>query len=132
MDYQRLFPTGGGATIVARLFGGASSGALPLQDRFVLGGPSTVRSLPSGSKREPSILVANVEYRFPLSGLIPSFSDVGMIFFVDSGAAPLTDIPVTGYGVGIALNTPLGTIRIDLAWGLDGKSQTWLSLGAPF
>ncbi len=132
VDYQRLFPTGGGATFVTRLLGGASSGTLPLQDRFVLGGPSTVRGLPSGSKRETSILVANIEYRFPLSGLIPSFTDVGMIFFVDSGAAPLTDVPVIGYGVGIALNTPLGTIRIDLAWGPDGTRQTWLSLGAPF
>jgi len=132
VDYQRLFPTGGGATIVTRLLGGASSGSLPLQDRFVLGGPSTVRGLPSGSKRETSILVANVEYRFPLSGLIPSFTDVGMILFVDSGAAPLTNVPVIGYGVGIALNTPLGPIRIDLAWGPDGTRQTWLSLGAPF
>ncbi|HTE03573.1 MAG TPA: BamA/TamA family outer membrane protein, partial [bacterium] len=106
---------------------------LPLQDRFVLGGPSTVRGLPSGFKRDTSIVVGNLEYRFPLSALVPSFTDVGMIFFVDSGAAPLDSTPETGYGVGIAINTPLGPIRIDLAWrGLDGSRQTWLSLGAPF
>ena len=131
-DYQRLFPTGGGAAFVTRLLAGAATGTLPLQDQFVLGGPSTVRGLPAGFKRDTSILVANLEYRFPMSGLIPSFQDVGMIFFVDTGAAPLTDVPQVGYGVGIALNTPLGPIRIDLAWGPGGARQTWLSLGAPF
>jgi len=132
VDYQRLFPTGGGAAVVTRLFAGTASGALPLQDQFILGGPSTVRGLPAAFKRDTSILVANVEYRFPLSGIIPSFQDVGMIFFADSGAAPLTDAPQVGYGVGIAFNTPLGPIRIDLAWGPGGQRQTWLSLGAPF
>jgi len=145
IDYQHLFPTGGGAAIVARTFVGVANAApcatstptpaacLPLQDRFILGGPSTVRGLPSGFRRDTSIVVANLEYRFPLSALIPSFTDVGMILFVDSGAAPLDSAPEAGYGVGIAINTPLGPIRIDLAWrALDGSRQTWLSLGAPF
>jgi len=39
---------------------------------------------------------------------------------------------LVGYGFGIAITTPLGPIRIDLAWGPDGTRQTWLSLGAPF
>src|SRR2546422_980656 len=145
IDYQHLFPTGGGAAVVARVYAGIANTApctnpvptpaacLPLQDRFVLGGPSTVRGLPSGFKRDTSIVVGNLEYRFPLSALVPSFTDVGMILFADSGAAPLDSTPETGYGVGIAINTPLGPIRIDLAWrGLDGSRQTWLSLGAPF
>src|SRR5437870_224130 len=60
IDYQHLFPTGGGAAVVARVYAGVANTApctnpvptpaacLPLQDRFVLGGPSTVRGLPSG------------------------------------------------------------------------------------
>ena len=133
LDYQRLFPTGGGAAFVVRLLGGLANGTVPLQDQFVLGGPSTVRGLPSGFKRDTSILVGNLEYRFPMSALIPSFTDVSLVLFADSGAAPLESTPETGYGVGIAINTPLGPIRIDLAWrGLDGSRQTWLSLGAPF
>lgn len=133
IDYQRLFPLGGGSTLVGRVLLGTATGSLPLQERYVFGGPSTVRGLPSGFIRDSSIFVANLEYRFPLSTLVPSFTDVGMIFFVDSGASPLDSPPETGYGVGIAINTPLGPIRIDMAWrGLDGSRQTWLSLGAPF
>jgi len=70
-----------------------------------------------------------------MSALIPSFRDVTTILFVDAGNAPasFTDPPEVAYGLGIAINTPLGPIRIDLAWrGLDGTRQTWLSLGAPF
>lgn len=133
VDYQHLFPVGGGSTIVGRVLVGAATGNLPLQERYVFGGPSTVRGLPSGFIRENSIVVANVEYRFPLSGLIPSFKDITTILFVDAGNAPFSFTnPLVGYGVGVAINTPLGPIRIDLAWGPDGSRQTWLSLGAPF
>ena len=147
LDYQHLFPVGEDSVIVGRIFGGVANVAscptsapkpaacLPLQDRFILGGPSTVRGLPAGFKSDTSILLANLEYRFPMSALIPSFRDVTTILFVDAGNAPasFTDPPEVAYGLGIAINTPLGPIRIDLAWrGLDGTRQTWLSLGAPF
>ncbi len=133
LDAQRLFPVGGKSTIVGRLLYGAAFGNLPLQERYVLGGPSTVRGLPIGFLRDSSIAVANLEYRFPLSALIPSFEDVSGVLFVDAGNAPasFTNLLV-GYGFGIAISTPLGPIRIDLAWGPDGTRQTWLSLGSPF
>jgi outer membrane protein insertion porin family len=134
IDYQRLVPVGEGSTLVARALLGWASGNLPLQERFILGGPSTVRGLPSGFKKDNSIAVANLEYRFPMSALVPSFTDITMILFADAGTAPISlTPPLIGYGVGLALNTALGQIRIDLAWNAaDGTRQTWLSLGAPF
>jgi outer membrane protein insertion porin family len=133
LDAQRLFPVGGKSTIVGRLLYGVASGNLPLQERYVLGGPSTVRGLPLGFLRDNSIGVANLEYRFPLSALIPSFEDVSGVLFVDAGNAPASFTSLlVGYGFGIAISTPLGPIRIDLAWGPDGTRQTWLSLGSPF
>jgi outer membrane protein insertion porin family len=133
VDYQRLFPVGQGSTLVGRVLVGAATGTLPLQERFVFGGPSTVRGLPLGFRREDSLIVANVEYRFPLRALIPAFQDVSGILFFDAGNAPLGfTAPHTSYGVGFAIATPLGPIRIDLAWAPDGTRQTWLSLGAPF
>ncbi len=133
VDYQHLFPVGHRSTLVGRVLVGAATGTLPLQERFVFGGPSTVRGLPLGFRRENSLIVANVEYRFPLSALIPAFQDVSGILFVDAGNAPLQfTTPLTSYGVGFAIATPLGPIRIDLAWAPDGTRQTWLSLGAPF
>lgn len=133
LDAQRLFPVGGKSTIVTRVLLGSAVGNLPLQERFVLGGPSTVRGLPIGFLRDFSIGVANLEYRFPMSALIPAFEDVSGILFVDTGNAPMTLTNLqTGYGFGIAITTPLGPIRIDLAWGPGGSRQTWLSLGSPF
>ncbi|HVH32471.1 MAG TPA: BamA/TamA family outer membrane protein, partial [bacterium] len=132
LDAQRLFPVGEKSTIVTRVLLGSAIGNLPLQERYVLGGPSTVRGLPIGFLRDNSIGVANLEYRFPMSALIPSFTDITAILFVDAGNAPLSLNLLVGYGFGVAISTPLGPIRIDLAWGPDGTRQTWLSLGAPF
>jgi outer membrane protein insertion porin family len=132
LDAQRLFPVGGKSTIVTRVLLGSAFGNLPLQERYVLGGPSTVRGLPIGFARDKSIGVVNLEYRFPMSALIPSFQDITSILFVDAGNAPISLNLLVGYGFGVAITTPLGPIRIDLAWGPDGTRQTWLSLGAPF
>jgi outer membrane protein insertion porin family len=132
LEAQRLFPVGGKSTIVTRVLLGSAFGNLPLQERYVLGGPSTVRGLPIGFARDNSIGVANLEYRFPMSALIPSFQDITSILFVDAGSAPISLNLLVGYGFGVAITTPLGPIRIDLAWGPDGTRQTWLSLGAPF
>jgi outer membrane protein insertion porin family len=133
LEAQRLFPVGEKSTIVARMLIGTASGNLPLQERYVLGGPSTVRGLPVGFLRDNSMVVANLEYRFPMSALIPAFQDVTTILFVDAGNAPIafTNLRV-GYGFGVAIATPLGPIRVDLAWAPDGTRQTWLSLGSPF
>ncbi len=132
LDAQRLFPVGEKSTIVTRVLLGSAFGNLPLQERYVLGGPSTVRGLPIGFVRDNSIGVANLEYRFPMSALIPSFQDITAILFVDAGNAPISLNLLVGFGFGVAISTPLGPIRIDLAWGPDGTRQTWLSLGAPF
>ncbi len=43
---------------------------------------------------------------------------------------PFSD-PKLGYGVGVALKTPVGPLRIDVAF-VPGGYQTWLSLGSPF
>jgi len=131
-DYQRFFPAWRQSAFVARLFVGAASGNLPLQEQFVLGGPGTVRAFPVGWARADSIVVATLEYRFSLGTIIRALGDLQGILFVDAGSAPIqpTD-PKVGYGFGVAINTPVGPIRVDLAFGPRGQ-QTWVSLGAPF
>lgn len=132
LDYQHYFPWGKDTTLVGRLFYGASSGTLPVQEQFILGGPSTVRAFAAGRFRADSMVVANVEFRFPFSTLFRQLQDVSGALFVDAGNAPVsvTDLKV-GYGFGVAVKTPLGSIRIDLAFGPEGR-QVWLSLGSPF
>jgi outer membrane protein insertion porin family len=131
IEYQRYFPLGANSTILTRVLAGFSTGTLPAQDQFVLGGSSTVRSLPGGFSRGKSLYVANVEYQFPLGNILPRLGDTRGIVFVDAGAIPAVTGTKIGYGIGIALQTPLGPIRIDLAFGAHG-TQTWLSLGTPF
>jgi len=134
LDYQHHFPVGGNATILGRLLVGGSSGTLPLQERFILGGPSTVRALPSGFARESSILVANVEYRFSLGTIFRPLGEMQAIVFADAGSAPLQFSGSgvhAGYGIGFAVKTPVGPLRIDFAFGPQGR-QTWFSVGAPF
>lgn len=132
VEYQHFFPAGRESTIVGRVFAGTASGLVPVQEQFLLGGPGTVRAFPTGRFRGNSLLVANVEYRFPLGAIIRQLADVQTILFVDAGntAFQFTDLKV-GYGAGIAVKTPVGPIRIDFAFGPEGQ-QTWLSLGAPF
>jgi outer membrane protein insertion porin family len=131
VEYQRYFPLGPNSTILTRVLAGIATGSLPAQEQFVLGGASTVRSLPGGFSRGNSLYVANVEYHFPLSSILPRLGDTRGIVFVDAGVVPTVTDTKIGYGIGVALQTPLGPIRIDLAFGPHG-TQTWLSLGTPF
>jgi len=131
-EYQQFFPAWRESTFVARLFVGAGSGTLPYQDQFVLGGPSTVRAYRAGRFRGDSIVVATLEYRFSLGTIFRPLGELQGIIFVDAGNAPLSFAnPKTGYGFGVAISTPVGPIRVDLAFGPEGR-QTWVSLGAPF
>lgn len=130
-EYQHYFPLGPNSTILGRVFAGVSSGTLPTQEQFLLGGPNTVRALQGAQFRGTNVYVANLEYQFPLGAIIRQLGDTRGIVFVDAGVIPqVTDVKV-GYGVGIAVRTPLGPIRIDIAFGPQG-TQTWLSLGTPF
>lgn len=130
-DAQRVVPVRGSSVFVARLLGGSASGILPVQEQFILGGPSTVRSYASGRFRDNGIGVVNLEYRFSLGTVIRALGDLQGILFVDAGYVPSEPDVKMGYGIGVGINTPVGPIRIDFAFGPEGR-QTWFSLGAPF
>ena len=131
-EYQHFFPIGKESAILGRLLVGGSWGNVPLQEYFILGGPSTVRALPSGFARDTSIVVANLEYRFPLGTLFKPLGEMQAIVFADAGSAPAqVGTFHSGYGVGVAVKTPVGPLRIDFAFGPQGR-QTWLSVGSPF
>ncbi len=132
LDYQQLFPAGRNGAFVGRVFIGSASGTLPAQEQFLLGGSSTVRSYATGRFRDNSMFVLNAEYRFSLGTIIKALGELQGIVFADAGNAPLQFTNMkTGYGVGVAIGTPVGPIRIDLAFGPEGR-QTWISLGSPF
>jgi outer membrane protein insertion porin family len=129
-EYSRYIPAGSGV-IVGRALLGWSHGNLPLQEQFVLGGPTTLRAYPAGFLRGASASLLNVEYRTPLGGIARQLRDFTGIAYVDAGAAPISTSFQLGYGVGVMVNTSFGAIRVDYAVR-PGGNQTWLTIGNPF
>lgn len=136
-----------------------------ISEKFFAGGPGTLRGLPPDLAgpllRDPKtggvvlvgdpgdetpiplggngLLVANLELRFPIVGFIhgAAFYDVGNVF--ESIGAMGRERLSNAYGFGLALRTPVGPIRFDLAYNpsppqLEGF-RTWnihFNLGHPF
>jgi outer membrane protein insertion porin family len=129
-DYTRYFP-GGSGVYVARGMLGISHGTVPLQEQYVLGGPTTLRAYSGGFARGATAALLSVEYRLPLRVVARQLEAFTGIVFVDVGAAPISTNILTGYGLGFTVNTPIGAVRVDYAIGSRG-SQTWLTIGQPF
>jgi len=132
LDYMRLFPIRNNSFFLARAVAGIGTGNIPVQEQYALGGSSTLRALPFGALRANSMFVTNLEYHFPLGTFIKELGEVQGIVFADIGNAPIrfTDVRI-GYGVGVSLKTPIGPIRLDVAFG-QGSTQTWIVIGSPF
>ncbi len=130
LEYARYFPAGT-TVLVGRILMGLSTGNLPLQEQFVMGGPSTLRAYPVGFLRGNSVALFNLEYRAPLGGLARQLKDFTGILYIDTGSAPISGSMQFGYGIGISVGTPVGPVRIDFAWG-SGVNQSWITIGQPF
>lgn len=123
-------------TIALRLMAGGSGGALPLAEKFVLGGTDTLRAYTLNRFIGDKFLLFSTEYRFPLLGS-KMFS--GAVFF-DIGKAwqkgetmQLKDMK-NDYGIGARISVPglgIGTIRVDFAIGDEGK-RTVIGIGQSF
>ncbi len=135
-EYAHYLPLWEG-TLVGRLRASASSGTLPIQEQYTLGGQASVRGLPTLFARGNSTVVASVEYRLPLVALFPGLKDISAVVFADAGGISpsgfgFADTWQFSYGVGVLVNAPIGPIRIDYAIGPGGQTQTWLYFGHPF
>ena len=149
-SYSRFFPiklvrfTKGPQTLAFNLQGGTVFGDLPPYEAFVLGGSSSVRGYNEGrigSGR--SYVQASAEYRFPL---LKFLGGIGGVLFVDYGSLVGTQGNVPGkpglvrglpgdglgYGVGLRVKTPIGPVRLDYGWNIDGGSQFQFGFGEKF
>lgn len=138
-------------TVAARAGFGATFGNglldLPVNKRFFVGGGGTVRGYgfqeagPLDGANTPiggrSYAVGGTELR----GMVTD--EIQLVGFVDAGtvmASPLPDFKerfFVGYGGGIRYFTPIGPIRIDAAFPLNGREsdrgfQIYIALGQPF
>ena len=97
--------------------------------KFRLGGQGTLRGYRDDQFRGDRMILGTLEYRFPLAKKIQGaiFTDWGSAW--DSGLKPKNVKGSVGFGV--ALNTPMGPLRLDYGRGSQG-GRFHFSVGTSF
>lgn len=105
-------------TFAARMRIGTSSGEVPYDEMYAIGGDNTLRGYKDDRFHGEKMLLGNFELRIPID------KTVSIVFFYDVGRAWRDDEDISfgsdlGYapGFGVRLKTPLGNIRLDYAKG---------------
>jgi len=120
---------------------------LVIEDRFKAGGSTTIRGYkedhvgPLDARSNPEggdlRILTNIEWRFPM------YRWLGGVVFFDAGTVTpsVSDFALSafypGVGSGLRITTPIGPIRLDVAYGLrqirnDDRIQVYLTVGQAF
>jgi translocation and assembly module TamA len=127
---------GEGGRVTARAEFGATLGDstldLPASLRFFAGGDNSVRGYaykslgPTDADGEPiggrNLLVGSLEYEHPVAGedwWLAAFVDAGNAFDRDQAEAEV------GYGLGVRWYSPIGRVRLDLAFPENRERDDW-------
>ncbi len=114
--------------LAARVVAGMSSGDVPYDDLYEVGGDTTLRGYDDDYYHGRNMVLGNVELRIPIQKMfsLVFFYDIGRAW--DSGRYRNGQEVVYGDddwgdspGIGIRLNTPLGNIRLDYANGDEDR-----------
>ncbi|MDY7012556.1 MAG: BamA/TamA family outer membrane protein [Cyanobacteriota bacterium] len=136
----RIFNPESPEVLAFNVQGGTTIGDLPPYQAFTLGGGNSVRGYGNGELATArSYVLATAEYRVPLfdspvTGVL--FADFGS----DLGSSSTvpgelgTEKPGTGfgYGTGLRVNSPVGTIRADFGANDRGESRFQFGIGQRF
>ena len=97
---------------------GYARGDLTEFNEFRLGGQGSLRGYRDDQFRGSRMLLGSIEYRFPLAKKIQGalFTDFGGVW--DTGFRPRNF--KASIGIGVALNTPMGPLRLDYGRGSQG------------
>ncbi len=116
--------------LATRFLGGAVGDNAPLSEQYWLGGYDLLRGYDLFSIHGTRVALASTEYRVPLG---PGFQ--GVVFaeagnaFASGESVKLTNLRGSG-GLGVRFLTPIGPIRLDVAYG--NRLQTYVSLGQSY
>ncbi len=131
----------GNHVLLFNVQGGTIFGDLPPYEAFSLGGSTSVRGYEDGDVGSGrSYLQSTLEYRFPIVSI------VGGEFFADYGTDLGTGSSVPGnpagsrgkpgsglgYGAGIRIQSPIGSIRVDYGINNQGGSVIQFGIGERF
>ena len=121
IDHQQYYKAGAHSQVwVLRGAYGLGYGDMTEFNQFRVGGQSTIRGYRDDQFRGDRMVLATLEYRFPLSRKVQG------ILFTDGGGAwnngffPGSGDLYGSVGLGIALNTPFGPLRLDYGRGSQG------------
>ncbi len=129
IEDQRYFPVGHAQVLALRAQYGAAHGDLSYFNQFTVGGQDTLRGYREDQFRGSRMAIGTVEYRFPIVKKVQGavFTDFGGAW--DDGLVP--DNLKVSVGVGLALNTPLGPLRLDYGRNKDG-GRVHFTVGGTF
>jgi outer membrane protein insertion porin family len=114
---------------------------LPPYEAFSLGGTTSVRGYEDGDVGSGrSFVQASAEYRFPIisiigGGIFADYgSDLGTGSSVPGNPAGVRGKPGSGfgYGAGVRVQSPLGSIRIDYGINSIGEGRIQFGIGERF
>ena len=129
IEAQRYHKVGHAQVIALRGQYGVGWGDISEFNRYKVGGQSSLRGYREDQFRGDRMALATLEYRFPI------VSKVQGALFTDWGAAwsdGYTPENIHGsVGIGLALTTPLGPLRLDYGRGSDG-GRVHFTVGGSF
>jgi outer membrane protein insertion porin family len=133
--------TPGSQALLFNVRGGTILGDMPPYEAFSLGGTTSVRGYEDGDVGSGrSFVQASAEYRFPIvsiigGGIFADYgSDLGTGSSVPGNPAGIRSKPGSGfgYGAGVRVQSPLGSIRIDYGINSIGEGRIQFGIGERF
>lgn len=132
LSFSRLFSVREGHVAGVRTLLGLSSGDVPSQELWRIGGTNTIRGIADNTLIGDRMAVVNLEYRIDLAKNLQGvvFVDAGNAFA--KGEAMSLDGFKMGYGAGVRLTlTPGFTLRLDYGFS-GGDGRLHFSMGNMF
>ena len=121
IDHMQFYKAGNHSQVWAlRGAYGLGYGELTEFNQFRVGGQDSIRGYRDDQFRGNRMLLATLEYRFPLARKVQGilFTDYGGAW--ESGFVPDGNDLYGSVGMGVALNTPFGPLRLDYGRGSQG------------
>ncbi|HAJ94298.1 MAG TPA: outer membrane protein assembly factor [Synergistaceae bacterium] len=107
----------------ARIIAGSSSGDVPYEQMYTVGGDTTLRGYDDDRYHGEDMLLGNFELRLPVDKnfSLVGFYDIGRAWRKEGENSSFGDDMGSSPGFGVRINTPLGNLRLDYATGDEGR-----------
>lgn len=104
------------------MIGSSGGGDVPYEERYTIGGDTTLRGYDDDRYRGEDMMLGNFELRIPMEKAFSFvvFYDIGRAWSKNENISWGSDMG-SAPGFGVRLNTPLGNLRLDYASGEDDK-----------